>query len=214
MRAMILAAGRGSRMAHLTTETPKALLRVRGFYLIEHAIYALAKAGIQEIVINVSYLREQIPSALGNGECYGVRLHYSKEPEALETGGGIFQALPLLGPEPFIVLSCDLITEYPLQNLIKHPEKLAHLVLVDNPDFHLEGDFYLQGNRVLATGEKKLTFSNIGVYRPELFAKCQPGSFRLGDLLKEAVAEGQVSGEYFQGVWHNLGTPEQLVAVQ
>jgi N-acetyl-alpha-D-muramate 1-phosphate uridylyltransferase len=213
MRAMILAAGRGLRMAHLTAETPKPLLRVCGHYLIEFAIHALRKAGIQDIVINVSYLREQIKSALGDGKQYDVRLHYSEEPDALETGGGILQALPLLGKGPFIVLSGDLITEYPLENLIHCPKKLAHLVLVNNPDFHPQGDFCLQGDRVLKTGGQKLTFSNMGVYHPDLFAHCQPGRFRLGDLLKEAVEKGQVTGEHYQGVWYNVGTPQQLDAV-
>lgn len=210
---MILAAGRGQRMAHLTKETPKPLLRVQGSYLIEYAIGALTKIGIKDIVINVSYLGEQIKSALGDGARYAVRLHYSEEPRALETGGGIFKALPLLGPDPFIVLSGDVIAEYPLENLINYPKKLAHLVLVDNPDFHPDGDFYLQGNEIVRSGKQKFTFSNIGVYRPELFAKCQPGSFRLGDLLKEAIAHDQVTGEYYQGVWYNVGTPEQLEAL-
>jgi MurNAc alpha-1-phosphate uridylyltransferase len=213
MRAMILAAGRGQRMANLTKETPKPLLRVQGSYLIEYAIGALTKIGIKDIVINVSYLGEQIKSALGNGVRYGVRLHYSEEPQALETGGGIFKALPLLGFEPFIVVSGDVIAEYPLEKLIDYPEKLAHLVLVDNPDFHPEGDFYLQANQIVRSGKQKFTFSNIGVYRPELFANCQPGTFRLGDLLKKAIAQDQVTGEYYQGVWYNVGTPEQLEAV-
>ena len=211
MRAMILAAGRGQRMAHLTAETPKPLLRVRGHYLIEYAIYSLIKTGIKDIVINISYLREQIVSALGDGARYGIRLHYSEEAETLGTGGGIFQALPLLGDEPFIVLSCDVISAYPLNNLIQSPKKLAHLIFVDNPDFHREGDFCLRSDYVSQTDGQKLTFSNIGIYRPELFAKCEPGRFQLGDLLKEAVANGQVTGEYYQGCWYNVGTQQQLL---
>lgn len=210
MRAMILAAGRGQRMGHLTSATPKPLLRVHDRYLIEYSIQALVNVGIKDIVINVAYLREQIKSALGDGARYGVRLHYSEEHEALETGGGIFQALPLLGQDPFIVLSCDVITEYPLQKLMQHPQKLAHLVLVDNPDFNPGGDFCLKDNVVLNEGEKRLTFSNVGIYHPDLFAHCQPGKFRLGDVLKKAAAEQQVTGEYYQGVWHNLGTPQQV----
>jgi MurNAc alpha-1-phosphate uridylyltransferase len=210
MRAMILAAGRGERMADLTTKTPKPLLRVRDRYLIEYSIIALAKAGIQDVVINIAYLGEHIKSALGDGSRYGVTLHYSEEQEALETGGGIFQALPLLGKEPFIVLSSDIISDYPLQNLMNYPTKLAHLVLVNNPDFHRSGDFCLQENRILNEGTQKLTFSNIGIYKPELFSHCKPGKFKLGDLLREAAANQQVTGEYYQGVWHNLGTPQQL----
>jgi MurNAc alpha-1-phosphate uridylyltransferase len=213
MRAMILAAGRGQRMAHLTAETPKPLLRVQGRYLIEFSIASLAKIGVRDIVINIAYLREQIKSALGDGSAYGVRLHYSEEQEALETGGGIFQALPLLGNEPFIVLSCDIISDYPLKNLSLPSKKLAHLVLVDNPDFHQSGDFSLRGNQVFSEGENKLTFGNIGIYSPELFANCNPGKFRLGDVLKEAASRHQVTGEYYQGFWHNLGTPQQLAEV-
>lgn len=210
MRAMILAAGRGQRMSHLTAGTPKPLLRVGGRYLIEYPLAALVKIGIQEIVINIAYLGEQIKTALGNGSRYGVRLIYSEEPEALETGGGIFNALPLLGNEPFIVLSSDVITEYPLQHLLQQTEKLAHLVLVDNPDFCPLGDFSLQGHQVFNEGEKKLTYSNVGIFRPELFAGCQPGKFRLADLLRKAIAQQQVTGEYYRGVWHNIGTSQQL----
>jgi MurNAc alpha-1-phosphate uridylyltransferase len=213
MRAMILAAGRGQRMANLTAETPKPLLRVRGRYLIEYSIDALAQSGIQDIVINVAYLGEKIKAALGDGARYGVTLHYSEEKEALETGGGIFHALPLLGKEPFIVLSSDVIADYPLKKLLTAPKKLAHLVLVDNPDFHPQGDFALQGEQVCSEGAKRYTFANIGVYHPALFADCQPGKFRLGDVLKQAIARQDVTGEYYQGVWHNLGTPQQLSAI-
>ncbi|MBV8802597.1 MAG: nucleotidyltransferase family protein [Gammaproteobacteria bacterium] len=214
MRAMILAAGRGKRMAHLTNEMPKPLLRVKDRYLIEYPIYSLAKIGITEIIINIAYLQEQIKTALGDGSRYGVNIQYSVEQEALETGGGIFRALPLLGKDPFIVMSCDIISEYPLQNLIKNLTQLAHIVLVNNPDFHPDGDFYLQGNNVLHEGEKKLTFANIGIYRPKLFEHCQPGKFRLGDVLKTAIQNNQVTGEHYSGMWHNLGTPAQLQIVE
>jgi MurNAc alpha-1-phosphate uridylyltransferase len=214
MRAMILAAGRGQRMAHLTHETPKPLLCVKNRYLIEYSINALARIGIQEIIINVAHFKEKIKSALGNGERYGVVLHYSEEEEALETGGGILRALPLLGNEPFIVISCDIISDYPLQNLTNKTFSLAHIVLVDNPDFHPEGDFCLQGNTVLYEGKSKLTFGNMGIYHPDLFEQCQPGKFRLGDLLKEGIAKQQVTGEYYKGIWHNIGTPEQLAELE
>ena len=207
---MILAAGRGKRMAHLTNEVPKPLLRVKNHYLIEYPIYSLAKIGITEIIINVAYLKEHIKSTLGDGSRYGIVIRYSEEEEALETGGGIFKALPLLGYDPFIVVSCDIISDYPLQNLEKKLSHLAHIILVDNPDFHLNGDFCLQGNNVLCAGDSKLTFANIGIYRPELFADCKPGKFRLGDLLREAILAKQVTGEHYTGLWHNLGTPDQL----
>jgi MurNAc alpha-1-phosphate uridylyltransferase len=210
MRAMILAAGRGERMKHLTTETPKALLRLGNRYLIEYSITALAKIGVREIIINVCYKAEQIKAALGAGTQYGVKIIYSDEPEALETGGGIFQALSLLGSEPFIVLSCDVVSDYPLQNLPKNPDQLAHLVLVDNPDFHPSGDFCLAGKQIYLGNDQTYTFGNIGVYRPELFADCKPGKFRLGDLLKQAIQNVQVTGERYSGFWQNFGTPAQL----
>lgn len=209
-RGMILAAGRGERMRHLTAATPKALLRVGDRYLIDYSIYALKSIGIKEIVINVSYLSEQIKSALGDGSRYGVAILYSEENEPLETGGGIFKALPLLGDNPFIVLSADVVTDYALQKLPKIPEKLAHLVLVDNPEFHPEGDFGLEGNKLFLNAHKKFTFGNIGVYRPELFQHCQGGKFRLGDLLKQAILNEAVTGESYHGFWQNFGTPAQL----
>ena len=136
MRAMIFAAGRGERMRKLTELLPKPLLHVAGHYLIEYAICNLKRAGIREIVINVSYRGEQIKDALGNGERYGVNIVYSEEKERLETGGGIVQALPLLGDEPFVVMSSDIITDFPLQNLLHYSNSLAHLIMVPNPPYH------------------------------------------------------------------------------
>lgn len=209
MRAMILAAGRGERMGVLTEKTPKPLLRAGDNYLIEHVIKNLVKANIFEIVINVSYHGEQIKAALGNGERYGVSIVYSEEKERLETGGGILQALPLLGNQPFLVLSSDVVTDYPL-NKIRFPDKLAHLVLVDNPIYHPKGDFGLKNHIIDMQSSPFFTFSNIGVYKPELFSECQPGYFRLGTLLQSAIKRGEVTGEYYQGFWHNIGTPVDL----
>jgi len=215
---MILAAGRGERMSQLTRDTPKALLKAGDKYLIEYSIYSLKKMGIQDVIINVCHHKEKIKTALGNGQRYGITIHYSDETEALETGGGIVQALPLLGDDPFIVLSCDIVTDYPLQNLPKYPDKLAHLVLVDNPSFHPKGDFCLYENphsQILHCPQddktRRFTFANIGVYRKELFAGCQLARFRLGDLLKQKIAAQQVTGEHYAGFWHNLGTSDQLV---
>jgi MurNAc alpha-1-phosphate uridylyltransferase len=215
MRAMILAAGRGERMGQLTTQTPKPLLRVGENYLIEYVIAALRRAGISEIVINLSYLGEQIQSALGDGKRYGATIYYSVEPERLETGGGIFQALPLLGKEPFLVMSSDIITDYPLQQLPRHLGGLAHLLMVDNPAFHASGDFELQqGLITLGTDPKsKLTFGNIGVYHPKLFAGCEPGHFRLTKVLLPAITRGQVTGEHYRGIWHNVGSIDDLSIV-
>jgi MurNAc alpha-1-phosphate uridylyltransferase len=211
MRAMILAAGRGERMGELTRDVPKPLLQVAGRYLIEYPLLALAKLGISDIVINICYRGEQIKTALGNGERYGVTLHYSEEETALETGGGIYQALPLLGENPFIVLSGDVITDFPLQRLPVEPTGLAHLVLVNNPLFHPQGDFCLEDKQIYYGKKETLTFANIGVYHPALFADCQPGRFRLGEILKKAVLAHQVTGEHYLGQWHNVGSAQELI---
>jgi MurNAc alpha-1-phosphate uridylyltransferase len=213
MRGMILAAGRGQRMGRLTDDTPKALLRLGQKYLIEYSISAMTKIGIKEIVINVSYLREKIKLALGDGKQYGVHIQYSEEEEALETGGGIYQALPLLGDEPFLVLSCDIISDYALEQLPTTIEGMAHLVLVNNPEFNARGDFNLVGNNVNCDAPCSLTYANIGLLRPELFSVCKPGKFKLGEVLKKYATQGLVTGEHFNGSWYNLGTEEQLLEV-
>jgi MurNAc alpha-1-phosphate uridylyltransferase len=213
MRAMILAAGRGERMGELTRHTPKPLLRVGEHYLIEYAIFNLHRAGIHEIVINTSYHGDQIKAALGDGHQYGVHLVYSEEKERLETGGGIFQALPLLGDDPFIVLSADVITDYPLANLPTEPDGLAHLVMVNNPPYHPQGDFGLRDHHLHLDSAPKLTFGNIGVYRKALFQDCTPGHFRLASLLTPAIEKQQVTGEHYLGSWFNVGTPDDLRAL-
>lgn len=210
MRAMILAAGAGKRMGDFTKKLPKPLLQVGDRYLIEYSLQALAKAGIKDVVINICYHREMIKQALGDGHHYGLNIVYSEEEVALETGGGIYQALPLLGDEPFIVMSADVITDFPLQTLPKNP-KMAHLVLVDNPSYHPQGDFALKGKQVVLTG-KTLTFANVAVFHPKFFAQCQAGFFRLGALLKEAIPQGNITGEHYKGLWFNVGTPAELMS--
>lgn len=211
---MILAAGRGERMRPLTDDTPKALLRIGGQMLIEHHVHALAQAGITELVINHAHLGEQIVKALGDGDAYGVSIRYSPEAgAALETGGGIFNALPLLGEQPFLVVNADIWTDFPFDGLPAAPNGLAHLVMVDNPDHHQDGDFSLSNGRVSPRGPAMLTFSGIGVYRPELFDGCQAGAFPLGPLLRAAMEREQVSGEFYSGRWFDIGTPERLAAV-
>jgi MurNAc alpha-1-phosphate uridylyltransferase len=211
MKAMILAAGRGERMRPLTDHTPKALLTAGGKRLIEYHIENLVRAGIHEIVINHAHLGEQIEQVLGDGGGYGVRIFYSPEGEqVLETGGGIFNALPLLGAGPFIVVNADVWTDYLFAQLPADPEGLAHLVLIANPPHHLHGDFALRGGYVLSDDEEKLTFSGIGVYRPELFAECKPGKFPLAPLLRQAMEKRQVTGEHYRGTWFDIGTPERL----
>lgn len=215
MRAMILAAGRGERMKALTDKTPKPLLRVGGNkYLIEYAIENIKRAGIDEIVVNISWHAEAIRKALGDGKQYGVTLVYSEEPERLETGGGITKALPLLGREPFLVVSADIITDYPIKQLPQQPQGLAHLVLVDNPPFHPHGDFGLNGKQVDVLSAPAYTFANIGVYRPELFDGCVADVFPLSKLLFPAIRKQQITGEYYKGVWYNVGTPEDLQHAQ
>ncbi|MFA5626928.1 MAG: nucleotidyltransferase family protein [Thiohalomonadaceae bacterium] len=211
MKAMILAAGRGERMRPLTDHTPKPLLRAGPHALIEYHLFALAKAGIKEIVINHAHLGEKIEDFLGDGRHYGVRIYYSAEGVGLETGGGILRALPLLGTEPFWVVNGDIWTDYRFTADLA-PKTLAHLVMVDNPHYHPGGDFTLAADgRVLEDGlGLRLTFSGIGVYRPELFAACQDGRFPLGPLLRNMMASGQVSGEYYQGRWVDVGTPQRL----
>lgn len=211
---MILAAGRGERMRPLTDTTPKPLLRIGGQTLIERHVHALARAGITELVINHAYLGEQIVQALGDGDAYGVHICYSPETGgSLETGGGIMNALPLLGAEPFLAVNGDIWTDFPFDSLPQQIDCLAHLVMVDNPDNHLQGDFSLSEGRLSQQGPAMLTFSGIGVYRPELFASCSPGAFPLGPLLRTAMDAGQVSGEHYQGSWFDVGTPERLDAV-
>ncbi|MGD8615634.1 MAG: nucleotidyltransferase family protein [Gammaproteobacteria bacterium] len=211
MKVMILAAGRGERMRPLTDRVPKPLLEVAGKPLIRYHIEALRAAGFRELVINHAHLGRQIVECLGNGLDLGVHIQYSPEPPgALETGGGIRRALPLLGEGAFLVINGDIWTDYPYRDLPRAPGGLAHLVLVDNPEHHREGDFRLQGRRVVAEGEPRLTFTGIGVYRPELFAGAPRERFPLGAVLRTAIRAGQVSGEHYRGRWMDIGTPRRL----
>jgi len=211
MKAMLLAAGRGERMRPLTDTTPKALLELCGKPLIVYHLEALSRAGINDIVINLAHLGEQIEKTLGDGSRFGVAIEYSYEEEGgLETAGGIFKALPLLGNDRFIVVNSDVSSDYPFENLMQPFEGWAHLVLVDNPPQHLKGDFSLQDGFVNNSGNNKLTFSGIGVYSAELFKDCKPGKFPLAPLLRDAMQHEKITGEYYQGVWHDVGTPERL----
>ena len=211
MKAMILAAGRGERMRPLTDRAPKPLLEAAGKPLIQYHIEALREAGFTELVVNHAHLGAQIVARLGDGRAFGVRIDYSPEPGgALETGGGIRQALPLLGEGAFVVVNADIWTDYPYRQLRREPEGLAHLVLVDNPDYHRDGDFQLNGDQVSAEGDTRLTFSGIGLYRPELFAAVPQGRFPLAPLLRSAMQAGQVSGEHYRGRWMDIGTAERL----
>jgi len=216
MKAMILAAGKGERLRPLTLHTPKPLVRAAGVPLIEYHVRALAAAGFTELVINHAWLGQQIEDYLGDGERFGVRIAYSAEGEPLETGGGIFKALPLLGDQPFVLVNGDIFTDYPFAQLRRPLSGLAHLVLVANPTHHAGGDFCLQGGQVsdAQEGEGNLTYSGLAVLSPVLFAECQPGAFKLAPLLRQAMAAGQVSGEQFAGGWVDVGTHERLAEVE
>lgn len=213
MKAMILAAGRGERMRPLTDHTPKPLLEAGGKALIEHQIERLVAAGFDDLVINHAHLGEQIEALVGDGARWGIRVRYSREERALETGGGIFRALHLVGPGPFLVVNGDIWTDLDFARLRTLAPPLAHLVLVANPPHHPRGDFVLRDGQVVDEDGPRLTFSGIGLYRPELFADCQPGAFQLAPLLRQAMASGQVSGERLPGRWFDIGTPERLQAL-
>ena len=217
MKAMILAAGRGERMRPLSDEMPKPLLRAGGKPLIAWHIEALVRAGIRDIVINHARLGFMIEAALADGARYGATIRYSAEGEALETAGGIANALPLLGDEPFAVINGDIACDFDYARLpaiagaMRARALQAHLVLVPNPPHHPRGDFALRDGRVLAEGGAKRTFSGIGVYDPALFAGIARGTKApLAPLLRAAMVEGAVSGELHAGRWTDVGTPERL----
>lgn len=215
MRAMILAAGRGERLRPLTDTTPKPLIEVGGKPLIEHHLERLALAGFRDMVINTGHLGEQIPAALGDGTRWGVSIRYSEEPpEALETGGGIFQALPLLGPAPFAVISGDTWSDFPVAQLRNVKCDYAHLVMVPNPPHHPEGDLALNGGRLRSHGAPRYTFSGIAVYHPRFFADANAGRWRITGLLRETADQQLVTGELHNGAWFDAGTPERLQALR
>lgn len=211
-RALILAAGRGQRMRPLTDTTPKPLLDAGGKRLIEWHLEKLAAAGVREVVVNTSHLAEQFPAALGDGARWNLAIRYSFEgPEPLETGGGMRRALRWLGRAPFIAVSADIWSDCDYARLPAEPDGLAHLVMVPNPDFHPRGDFFLDSGRLDEDGRgERLTFANIGVYRPQFIAGEPDHAFKLLPLFQRAMRAGALAGERFDGAWHNVGTPAQL----
>jgi N-acetyl-alpha-D-muramate 1-phosphate uridylyltransferase len=202
-------------MRPLTDHIPKTLLPVCGRPLIDYHLAALAASGHRDVVINIAYRGSQIVEYCTRNN-YDLNLHFSDEgPSALETGGGIRHALPLLGSEPFLVINGDIHTDFPFTRMRSLAQALplatlAHLVLVPNPRHRLQGDFALQGAQVQAEGPQQLTFSGIGLYRPALFAELEEGAFPLAPLLRKAMASGQVNGELYTGRWCDVGTPQRL----
>jgi len=226
--ALIFAAGLGERMRPLTDHAPKPLLPVAGKPLIVWHLEKLAVAGVHYVVINTSHLAEQFPDTLGDGSRWGLRIRYAYEGATpLETGGGMLNALPLLGPEPFLVVSGDVWCDADFTVLPTEPQGLAHLLMTDNPAHHLRGDFRLDAqNRLHDDGEPRLTYSGIGVFRRELLdgwiaavgaapsADAKPPRFKLRPLLETAIARGKVDGSHHRGAWTDVGTPERLAQLE
>jgi MurNAc alpha-1-phosphate uridylyltransferase len=219
MRAMILAAGRGERMRPLTDHTPKPLLKVAGKALIVLHLENLAKAGFKEVIINHAHLGNQIEAALGDGSQWGLKITYSPEQKALETAGGIANALHFLTQngsenEPFIVVNGDVFTDIDFAKIKLAPNMLAHLVLVENPPQHPNGDFAIEAGMLINQGAPMHTFSGVGIYHPYLFSSIKAGdNAKLAPLLRQAIAERKATAQYYQGVWHDIGTPERLQAL-
>jgi N-acetyl-alpha-D-muramate 1-phosphate uridylyltransferase len=212
--AMILAAGRGERMRPLTDTLPKPLLRVHGRPLIERHVERLAQAGIARVVINLAWLGSLIRDYLGDGSRYGASITYSEEsPQALETAGGIFRALPLLAPGPFLVVNGDVLTDYPFERLALEAGHDASLVLVPNPPQHPHGDFGLEHGLAVAAAAQRYTFSGIAAYDSRFFSGCTDGTFPLKPLLLRAMAAGRCGAELYRGLWEDVGTPQRLATL-
>ena len=215
MKAMLLAAGRGERLRPLTDALPKPLVRVGGRPLIAWHLDALARAGVREVVINLSWLGDQLRAALGDGGSYGLTLVYSEEgPVPLETGGGIFRALPHLGPDPFLVVNADVWSDIDYGALSLEPGAHARLVLIPNPAHHPRGDFGLEDGLVVQKDADRFTYSGIGVYRPQFFEGCAPGRFPLLPLLNRAIGARLVRGQLHRGGWCDVGSPERLASLE
>ena len=217
MKAMILAAGRGERMGSITEKTPKPLTKINGTTLIEFNIARLRDAGIDDIVINVSWLGNQIKSFLGDGSDFGVSLTYCDESETmLGTGGGIYNALKYLGENPFWLVNADLFSDFqidPSKNLKKNV--LAHLILVDNPKHHLSGDFFLEDGQVISSiGQKPYTYSGMSIISPLLFKECVDEIFPLEPILEDYASRGNITGELHNGIWTDVGTQDRLLALE
>lgn len=215
MRAMILAAGRGERLRPLTDETPKSLVDVGGRSLLERHLDHVRAAGIRTVVINLGWLGDRIVELVGSGRRYGLEVVYSQEGDnILETGGGIFKALPTLGDEPFLVINADIFTDMPVPDVTLADGHLGHLVMVPSPQYRDGGDFDIDNGLIRNTSAQSLTFSGVAIYRPEFFADCEPGRFPLAPMLRDAAEREQLSGSVYAGQWADIGTPERLAALR
>jgi N-acetyl-alpha-D-muramate 1-phosphate uridylyltransferase len=214
MKAMILAAGRGERLRPLTDTMPKSLVEVRGQSLLERHLEHISNAGIKDVVINLGWLGEQIVARVGSGSDFGLNIAYSAEGDhVLETGGGIFKALPLLGGEPFLVVNADIFTEMPVPEVTLADDALGHLVLVPTPAYRQSGDFDLHGDTIRNGSTPALTFAGVAIYRPEFFAACTPGRFSIVPLMRACADAGHLQGSVYDGVWADVGTPQRLAAL-
>ena len=215
MKAIILAAGKGKRFGDITKIVPKPLIKLGEFSLIEHNIILLKKYGFEEIIINVSHLSDLIINFLGNGEKYNVNINYSIEhPEPLETGGGIQNALRLLGDKPFLVINSDIFTDCNLSKIRINSSDLASLVMVKNPSHNIQGDFSILKKRIILNKRNDTTYSGIGIYKPEFFQNNIVKKYKLIDLLIKHIKNDKVSGFHFKGIWHDVGNEERLTEVK
>lgn len=215
MNVMILAAGLGERLRPMTDTRPKSLVEVRGQSLLERHLENISNAGIKDVVINLGWLGEQIVERVGSGSEYGLNVVYSDEGDnVLETGGGIFKALPLLGSEPFLAVNADIFTDMPVPNITLKDNALGHLVLVPTPDYRDAGDFDLDGNLIRNGDTPALTFGGVAMYRPEFFDGCKPGRFSIVPMMRAAADAGRLQGSLYEGLWADVGTAERLAALQ
>lgn len=214
MRAMILAAGRGERLRPLTDSVPKSLVEVRGESLLERHLENVKAAGITTVVINLGWLGQKIVERVGSGSRYDLEVIYSDEgDDILETGGGIHNALPSLGGDPFLVVNADIYTDMAVPDIQLADDHLGHLVMVPTPDYRDHGDFDIS-ERLIRNGKRAAyTFSGVAIYRPEFFDGCEAGRFPLAPMLREAADRGQLSGSLYEGLWADVGTPERLAAL-
>ena len=211
MKAIILAAGRGERLRPLTDTTPKPLIKVAGNSLIEYHLHNLVQAGIKEIIINTAWLAEKIHQQLGDGTKHGVSITYSDEGEALETAGGIINALPLLGNKPFLVVNGDIFCDFNFSTLAPLEKNIqAHLILVNNPEHNQQGDFSLQQGLIKNTGGNMHTYSGIGIYTADFFAQQPSGALALAPIIRNKCDANLISGQIHRGLWTDVGSVERL----